>query len=805
MPCLAAASVVLCTAAALIWPAFGDEYHDIAEQMASFRSDAAAMARLRQEAFHPASLIEDADRDPLDVVLRRTGVLLDTISGMANAPSLETERREWTLLKEQCEAVPAESPVRRELFIKACALRRGIAFSNPLIDFDRILFLKHDRAKFEHMVDQYYGFQARPAGGVFVLENAFSDRPVVRDVLADARVGGGGRLDGHSLQGGSFISLELDYDARQLWFAWSEAEVPVPPTDLTPREALFTPESTYHVFTAAVDGSGLTQLTDGPYNDFDPCLLPGGRIAFISERRGGYLRCGLRPNPTFTLHSMRADGSDIICLSHHETHEWHPSVDNSGMIVYSRWDYVDRDSDMAHHLWKTYPDGRDPRTNHGNYPPIREMRPWMELSIRAVPVSPRYVAVAATHHGQNYGSIVLIDPNLSDDGAMSQVRRITPDVAFPESEIQPGVPCDAHGGRNNRQAEVYGTPWPLSEQFYLCVYDRGQKNYGLYLVDVFGNRELLYRDQDIACLDPIPLRARPRPPVIPAMTQQAEENRTPGAEQTGRIAIANVYESDFDWPANTKIVALRIIQLFPKTTPGSTDPNIGAGAQSLARGVVGTVAVEEDGSVYCEAPVGVPIYFQAIDANGRAVQSMMSDTYLHPGETLSCAGCHEPKQKAQGAAPDRSPLAMRRAPSPIRPELDGAYPVLYPRLVQPVLDRHCAACHEKEDKAPGLKAAVSEKWGWSESYQTLSRFAWAMHGGNGALATNGTPRSIAGRVGANASPLISMLDKGHHNVSLPGEDLHRLVLWLDCNSVFYGAYDNTERQGQGHVVMPSLQ
>ena len=30
---------------------------------------------------------------------------------------------------------------------------------------------------------------------------------------------------------------------------------------------------------------------------------------------------------------MAADGSDIIRLSHHETHEWHPSVTNDGMIV----------------------------------------------------------------------------------------------------------------------------------------------------------------------------------------------------------------------------------------------------------------------------------------------------------------------------------------------------------------------------------------------------------------------------------------------------------------------------------------
>ena len=55
---------------------------------------------------------------------------------------------------------------------------------------------------------------------------------------------------------------------------------------------------------------------------------------------------------------MNPDGSDIILLSYHETHEWQPSVTNDGMLVYTRWDYVDRDTNVAHHIWTCFPDGR---------------------------------------------------------------------------------------------------------------------------------------------------------------------------------------------------------------------------------------------------------------------------------------------------------------------------------------------------------------------------------------------------------------------------------------------------------------
>ena len=61
--------------------------------------------------------------------------------------------------------------------------------------------------------------------------------------------------------------------------------------------------------------------------------------------------------PVYTLHSVNPDGSDITCLSYHESNEWSPSVDPDGMIVYTRWDYVDRGFSQAHHPWVTTPDG----------------------------------------------------------------------------------------------------------------------------------------------------------------------------------------------------------------------------------------------------------------------------------------------------------------------------------------------------------------------------------------------------------------------------------------------------------------
>jgi hypothetical protein len=421
-----------------------------------------------------------------------------------------------------------------------------------------------------------------------------------------------------------------------------------------------------------------------------------------------------------------------------------------------------------------------------------------------VPGSEKYVAVAAPHHGYNYGSLVLVDQRAEDDGAMSQLKRITPEVAFPESESAPGA--SHKKGRHNPKYEVYGTPWPLSEDFYLCVYDPGQKHYGIYLVDSFGNRELLYRDPEVACLDPIPLRPRRRPPVIPSATTQARADQKPDRPSKATIAIMDMYQSDFKWPQDTKVTALRVIQLYPKSTYHLTTPQVGVGHESLVRGVAGVVPVEADGSAYFEAPVGVPIYFQALDERGRAVQSMRSATYVHPGESMTCIGCHEPKTEVSTVPRSTTPLALQRPPSPLKPEVPEALPISYPLLVQPVLDRHCVACHQERagEGASDLSGKTIGKHGWTSSYHALAPFAWGLSGGNGIITKNGM-RSVPGQVGAEASKLMQLLDAGHYDVKLPPEDLRRITVWLDANSNFFGAYHDTERQARGERVWPEVE
>ena len=327
--------------------------------------------------------------------------------------------------------------------------------------------------------------------------------------------------------------------------------------------------------------------------------------------------------------------------------------------------------------------------------------------------------------GHEFGSLVLIDPRVEDDGAMSQLERLTPDVPFPEAK---------EDGETSPNTWFTATPWPLSEDDYLCVYGADAKNRGIYWIDRDGNRELLYRDPEISCVSPIPLQARPTPPLIPSGTMQAARDRKGKSQEDMKstVAIMNVYDSDFAWPEGTKIDALRVIQVLPKTTAPPNQPRIGIANQTNARSILGTVPVEPDGSVFFEAPSGKEIYFQMVDADGMAIQSMRSGTYLHPGERLQCQGCHERKHRG---LPDQQeiPLALKRAPSKLRPEMAGTNPFSYVRLVQPVLDRNCVACHQ-EEKALDLSGVLAGKSGWTRSYENLAgKYGFYYHVSNGSI------------------------------------------------------------------------
>jgi len=176
------------------------------------------------------------------------------------------------------------------------------------------------------------------------------------------------------------------------------------------------------------------------------------------------------------------------------------------------------------------------------------------------------------------------------------------------------------------------------------------------------------------------------------------------------------------------------------------------------------------------------------------VQSMRSVAFVHPGEQLTCQGCHESPQRS--AKVTQTPQALRRAPSKLEPEVGVVEPVSYYRTVKPVFEGSCIPCHQQQGKGP-----------IDMSYEALEPYVFYFAGGMSRTTTkpiHGGSRTIPGRFGARACRMGRALLDDNHRGKISDEDYRRVVLWLDSNSLRLSAYHDVEGQVRGELVWPTL-
>lgn len=691
----------------------------------------------------------------------------------------------FAALRAELTALP-DGESAQPLYLKARALQREAALRSPLLDFDTLLITKRVPGSYSHMSDQYYGWWSRPGGGLYLLKNFKSGEPAT-ECLTDSLF----------KEPGSFLRPALSWDAKKVLFAWCKHYPQLAAVADKLNKANVPEDAFYHVFEMNLDGTGLRKLTHGKYDDFDARYLPDGRIVFLSTRRGQsvqvtkqtaaatlerkdlpdcYVRCGggaERPVAVYTLHTMNADGGDLTPISPFEMFEWEPSVAPDGTILYSRWDYVDRDNMPYMSLWAINPDGTNARLVYGNY----TRAPHCTFEPRAVPGSRKIVFTASGHHSQTMGSLVLLDPGAGMEGE-APIMRLTPDTPFPEIEGWP--------------AAFYANPWPLSENTHLVAWgveanmreghQRPANGMGIYLFNQGKGLELLYRDPDISSMYPIPVKPQPVPPALASTVQW-------DGPQEGKFLVSDVTRG-LSTARPGDIKELRVVAIPAKTQPWMNQPVMGLTRDDPGKAVLGTVPVEADGSAFFRAPSGVALFLQALDSDGRAVQTMRSATHVQPGQTLSCTGCHDSRRDTP--PPAAPPLASLREASRITPGPEGSWPLRFDKLIQPVLDAQCVRCH-----APGSGDAAAAKFDLTpaRAYESLAGYGRPSLRET-VLAAYREGVSTEGRNPAQTSPVLALFNEpaGHHGVQLSAADRERFITWLDTYGQRTGAFSDEQEQ-----------
>jgi arylsulfatase A-like enzyme len=513
----------------------------------------------------------------------------------------------------------------------------------------------------------------------------------------------------------------------------------------------------HHLYEINPDGTGLKQLTSGPWDDLEPTYLPDGGITFVSSRCNRFVPC--YHTQVGLLYRMDADGDNIRLLSANNVDDHRPAVLPDGRVIYTRWDYVDRAPQKFHSLWAMNPDGTDQMVLFGNtVSPSGNF--FVMIDALPIPGSDKIATVFSPGHGfrENAGHVMVLDPNDGPDD-WNAAKQISP-------ERNLGVSGWARG------EEGFRDPYPLSEDCFLVVEDKS-----LCILNSQGTLQEIYRAEQMIH-DPRVIRPRPR--------ERVSRSRTDPSKSTGRFVLANVYQGrNMRGVKPGEIKKLLILEDLPKpvsyySLPGAISMD---GTHTLHR-ILGTVPVEPDGSASFEVPPLRGLFFVALDEKGLAVKRMQSYTMAMPGETQGCVGCHEPRTAPPSPFGDGDLMALRRPPSLIEPVAGVPDVIDYPRDVQPIWDKHCIECHSAE-KPEGRVVLTGDFNEWfTQSYYAL--FASDQISDTRRYDEDGNhpPRSF----GTAASPLMKKIDGSHFETKLTTQERDLVRLWVESGATFAGTY-----------------
>ncbi len=422
----------------------------------------------------------------------------------------------------------------------------------------------------------------------------------------------------------------------------------------------------WHVWEINADGTGLRQITRGPYHDVQPAFLPDGRIVFSSTRIG--VRDEYHGFPSTGLTIMNADGSDIHLIGFNLGGDREPAVLDDGRIVFSRLDIFYSRLKTELTLQTVFPDGTQ---NSAFYGPERRAY-W-----NATNTKNGAWALRGAYGGQsdNRNRVLrLSQPQPFGDG------RVVCATSSGLALVGPGRHQETLVPHERKMAVT--SPFPLGDGRILCAatikqfkindrivtagtpeFDRLNKgprlfrsatniDLALYTMDAeSGKMTLLYNDPDAADFEARPIRPRRRPPVLSDSPVTREQSFT--AKLFCKSARISQTER-----VRTRGKLLRVIEGRPIVSRHETQQNVPPTIRAFRTNrwrnhggtharVLGTVPLAADGSFHVEVPADRLLHLQVLDSDRRVLGNQLFWMYARPGETRSCVGCHENRNQTQ--------------------------------------------------------------------------------------------------------------------------------------------------------------
>jgi len=713
---------------------------------------------------------------------------------LAEAPNTSIKARAAAMVKGK---VPGNNPNWKKLYVAACQIRRAKRLRNLNAATKRIVFTKHYNMGASHyaytegLSDAQSERHFIPGSALCILDIA-GTKTKVTTLIDDPK--------------GVIRDPDVSFDGRRILFSWKKSDR----------------KDDYHLYEMSVATRKVRQLTFGlGHADYEGVYLPNGNILFNSTRCVQTVDCWWTEVSNFYI--CDKDGKLMRRVGFDQVHTNYPQVLADGRVIYTRWDYNDRGQLYPQPLFQMNIDGTAQTEYYGN-------NSWFPTTIghaRGIPGSDQILAIATGHHSIQTGALILIDVKKGRQ-ERTGVTLVAPLVEDKTDRRYRRV--DGYTGFNGH----FQYPYPINETEYVAAYSdhqtrrRSKDGYGIYYVRQDAARELLVDDPKISCNQPVFLKARKRPPVRPSVVDYKKK--------TGTYYVQDVYFGPgLKEMKDGKVISeikrgtvkkLRVVTIGFRAAGVGSNGNGGPGGGALVstpvairngtwdtKTVIGEAKVHEDGSAFFTAPARTPLYFQLIDSDGCVVQSMRSWSTLMPGENFACLGCHEDKNAT--SPPTRTTLAMRAGPKPLAEFYGKPAGFSYPKMIQPILDKHCIKCHmdrtqkgpKKDKKAPAKPAAAGGDPKIKKAFSLLGETA-ATHGGRKwsdsyiFLTQNGRPNDLVKWLnvqsippmlppyfaGSKKSKLMTMLKNGHNKTKLSTEELDKIACWIDLLVPYCGDY-----------------
>ncbi len=652
---------------------------------------------------------------------------------------------------------------------KLAALAEEALLANPLLDMPGLLLVKRRPVRQGRPVhaDSAFGWDLglpRSSAG----NSALPRHSLDNEIVLLAPVHPAGKLTTiYRPPGPEFVGdVDLDFDARRLLFSMPDAQ------------------GRWHIYEISIDGKNLRRLTpEVPDVDhYDGCWLPDGGIVFCSTACFQGVPCNF--SDVAVLYRIDADGRNMRQLCFEQDHDFNPVVMPSGRILYLRWEYSDLPHTNSRILFSMNPDG----TGQAEYYGSNSYWPNGIFGARPIPGRPgMFVGIVAGHHGSHReGELVLFDARRGRHEASGAVQRI-PGRGQP---IEPVVRDQLTAASWPKFAH----PYPLSDKYFLVTCKRdAQSPWDIYLADVFDNLVRVYHAEGYALLEPIPCRPTPRPPVIPpkvdlsrrdAVVFLADVYRGPGLAGVprGTVKRLRLFTYHFayrgmggllgtvglDGPWDVKRVLGTVpvepdgSALFrvPANTPISVQPLDAEGkALQLMRSWFVGMPGETVTCIGCHEPQssappsGVPLPAgrqpAAIEPWYGPPRNFSFKREVQPVLDRYCVGCHNGREPAQGGAP---------------PDLRGT-----------------VLTSDYQSYIAGNGNGYGGKY-FSVGYFELSR----------RVRRPGIESDLhllrPGEYHADTTELVRLFTKGHYGVRLDAEAWDRLITWIDLNCPYHGTW-----------------